>query len=203
MFSGIIEAVEKIQAVEAHAGLLRIVVSKPSKFNDLFVGCSIAADGVCLTLERFDESSMQFGIAAETLHITGWNVQGLSAKLLNLERSLCLGARIHGHLVTGHVDALGRVVSRNLEGESLILTIEFPKSLLPMIWKKGSVAVNGVSLTLNSVVDQQLSVCLIPETLKQTNLADLQVGNNVNLEADMWARGLVHYMRTEGRKDWN
>src|SRR5690606_34790436 len=103
-----------------------------------------------------------------------WTEETLKTSRMNLERSLRLGDRIHGHLVAGHVDGVGEVVSREQEGESLWYWIEFPADISAMLWKKGSVSLKGVSLTINEVKDGKLSLCLIPETLRRTNLADLK-----------------------------
>lgn len=199
MFSGIVEAVAPVLNMKSLSKAIQISIRKPSDFNDLKIGDSIAVDGVCLTVEKFDSEQMTFTIAAETLQVTGWTESTLKATKLNLERSLRLGDRIHGHLVAGHVDGVGQVLSREQEGESLWYWIQFPKDLAPMFWKKGSVSLKGVSLTINEVKDLSLSVCLIPETLRQTNLAELTVGEKVNLEVDTLARAMIHYMRTEGK----
>lgn len=195
MFSGIVETTTELMDYKQNDINVVIKVKKPHDFNDLKIGDSIATNGICLTVEAFDEESIQFCLAAETLHITKWNEQALKAKPLNLERSLRLNDRIHGHLVTGHVDAVGRIAERTFEGESLILTVEFPKDLSPYIWAKGSVAINGVSLTINQVTNCRMSFCLIPETLNRTNLSALKVDDAINLEVDNMARGLVRNLQ--------
>ncbi len=203
MFSGIVEAVGRVQSVQPLPKAFQIKIEKPTDFDDLKIGDSIAVDGVCLTVEAFNNESMTFTLADETLKITGWNEASLNDRHFNLERSLRMGDRIHGHLVAGHVDAVGEVVSRVEEGASLWYWIAFPKSLSSMLWKKGSVSLKGVSLTINDIKDQQLSLCLIPETLRRTNLASLKVGDQVNLEVDSLARAMVNYMNVEGKKLWN
>lgn len=199
MFSGIVEAVAPVVSIKSLKKAYQICIKKPSDFDDLKVGDSVAVDGVCLTVENFDSEQMTFTIAAETLQVTGWTEANLSNARLNLERSLRMGDRIHGHLVAGHVDGVGEILSRERDGESLWYWIQFPKELAPMFWKKGSVSLKGVSLTINEVKGLSLSVCLIPETLRQTNLSDLLVGEKVNLEVDTLARAMIHYMKTEGK----
>lgn len=192
MFSGIIEAQSKVVNSSSQPGLLRISVERPKDFSDVKTGDSVAVNGVCLTVEKLDLSKIEFALAAETLRVTGWTEASLKSSTLNLERSLKIGDRVHGHFVSGHVDAIGKVENRKETGASLELEISFPEILKPYIWKKGSWAVNGVSLTINTVEKNYASVCLIPETLERTNLAKLQTGDLVTLEIDPFARGVVH-----------
>src|SRR4051812_1007571 len=107
MFSGIVEAQSRILKAEQDQNLVRITVEKPTDFNDLNAGDSIATSGVCLTVERFDEKTIQFALGAETLQVTGWTAEKLKGLQVNLERSLRFGDRVHGHVVSGHVDAVG------------------------------------------------------------------------------------------------
>jgi riboflavin synthase len=203
MFSGIVEAVGQVQSVRALSKAFQIDIEKPSDFNDLSIGDSVAVNGVCLTVEAFDPTKVTFTLADETLKVTGWTPENLLHRRFNLERSLRLGDRIHGHLVAGHVDAVGKVEERAEEGASLWYWISFPENMAPLLWKKGSVSLQGVSLTINEIKGSQLSLCLIPETLRRTNLGDLKIGDQVNLEADSMARAMVHFAKTEGKKLWN
>jgi riboflavin synthase len=197
MFSGIIEAQGRVlQALEQN-GLVRIHVERPSSFDDIKLGDSIATNGVCLTVEKFEPHFMQFALGAETLQITGWSAATLQNSEVNLERSMRLGERIHGHLVSGHVDAMGEVKQIHQDGGSLFLDVKVPAVLRPYLWKKGSWAMNGVSLTVNSFVDDSVQVCLIPETLKRTNLGLLQLGDKVTVEIDTIARGLIHSLQIQ------
>ncbi len=197
MFSGIVETYESVTEVQPGPGVLTIRINKPSEYNDLKTGDSIAVDGICLTLEAFDEKHMAFTLAPETLRVTGWSAESVKNRVVNLERSLRLNDRIHGHLVTGHVDAVTTVLRADWEGESLNLTIAIPQILRPLIWPKGSVAINGVSLTINQVTADSFTAGLIPETLRRTNLKSLKAGDHLNLEADNMARGLLHFSRTQ------
>lgn len=195
MFSGIVEiSVPVISAqLMPKEDVLRISVERPEHFNDLELGHSICTNGVCLTVEKFDQNHIQFALGKETLEITGWTLDQLKGKHLNLERSLRYGDRIHGHFVTGHVDASGRVLDIQGSGDYLAVTIEFPKSLKPMFWKKGSVTINGVGLTVNDVQENSLKVGLIPETLRLTNLKSLKINDPVNIEVDYMARAFNNY----------
>lgn len=191
MFSGIVEAVSEIQSSQELVNAYRIQVNKPTHFNDLHLGDSIAVDGVCLTVEAFDEKQMTFALAAETIRVLNWNPTSWIGKQVNLERSLRFGDRIHGHLVTGHVDSLAEVTRAELQGESFFLDVKVASSVLPYVWKKGSITINGVSLTVNELKGSVVEVCLIPETLKRTNLGALKVGQVVNIEPDYMARAVV------------
>jgi len=193
MFSGIVEAVGTVTKAQAGAGVLRLWIERPSDFTDLKIGDSIATNGVCLTLESQDSQNLVFALAAETLAVLGEAPEQASAwigRRLNLERSLRFGDRIHGHLVTGHVDSLGIIQARKQDGESLFLTIQVQDSVLPLVWKKGSVTVNGTSLTVNAVNGSCVELCLIPETQKRTNLGAVQVGDRVTIEPDYMARAI-------------
>lgn len=196
MFSGIVEAQSQVVSASSQPGLLRISVRKPEQFVDIKTGDSIAVNGICLTVEKFDESKIEFALAAETLRVTGWDESKLKSSNVNLERSLRMGDRVHGHFVSGHVDAMGKVQARRELGASLELDISFPENLKSFIWKKGSWAINGVSLTVNEVNGNSASVCLIPETLERTNLSSLKVGDAVTVEVDPMARGLIHVLNT-------
>lgn len=190
MFSGIVESVMPIVSSEELQNAFRVKIEKPKEFNDLHIGDSIACDGVCLTVEAFSDETMTFALAAETIKVLQLNPRSWLGKRINLERSLRLGDRIHGHLVTGHVDSLGVVTEARREGESFFLTVEVADSILPYVWKKGSITLNGVSLTVNELEKSLVSVCLIPETVKRTNLGDLKKGDRVNVEPDYMARAL-------------
>ncbi len=199
MFSGIVEALSPIKAARAQGNLVFIDVARPKDFSDIKPGDSIATNGVCLTVEKFDDTTLSFALGAETLAVTGWSEQTLPKSQVNLERSLRMGDRIHGHMVSGHVDGVGRVVSIRDDGGSILLDVAVPQDLIRYVWKKGSWAVNGVSLTINTVENGVVGHCLIPETIKRTNLGSLKVGDHVNLEIDMMARGMIHFFESQGR----
>jgi len=197
LFSGIVETTSLAQSVFAADKGIQIVLDRPSIFDDIALGDSIATNGVCLTITSFDESSMAFFIGAETLSVTGWTVESLMTFDFNLERSLKLSDRIHGSLVSGHVDAVAKVLKSELFGENLLLDVSYPVELSSFVWKKGSVVINGVSLTINELSKESLSVCLVPETLMRTNLSKLCVGDCVNLEADYIAKAITRREETK------
>lgn len=197
MFSGIIEAIGQVEHVKKGSDSLVIQVQKPSFFNDLSIGDSIAVNGVCLTVESFSESRMEFTLAAETLHVTRWRPETLQQSFVNLERSMKLDQRVHGHFVLGHVDGLAKIRRVNPVGDSIVLEVELPSSYTPYIWPKGSVTLNGVSLTINKTKGGILEVCLIPETLRRTNLVGLKEHDFITFEVDSMARAFVHLWEME------
>lgn len=197
MFSGIVEAVGEIKTSQELANAYRVQIFKPAEFADLKLGDSVAVDGVCLTVEAFDPETITFALAAETLRVLKWNPQNWLGKKVNMERSLRFGDRIHGHLVTGHVDSLGEVVRAEAQGESFFLDVRITAAVLPYVWNKGSITLNGVSLTVNQVAKDVVSVCLIPETLKRTNLGLLKTGAVVNVEPDYMARAVLRSVQLQ------
>lgn len=196
MFSGIIEAVEPITSHRALDQAHLIVIRRPSTFDDLSVGDSIAVNGVCLTIESFDLETMTFTLGFETLTVLGDSFKSWFLRPVNLERSLAFGARVHGHFVTGHVEAMLEVVKSEALGENWLLSALLPKDLKKFCWKKGSLAFNGVSLTINSVHNNVVEVCLIPETQKRTNLALIRVGEKLCFEPDSFAKAIANALES-------
>lgn len=194
MFSGLVASLGKIvDYTPIEAGVRMRVAAPDLDFAELAIGDSIAHNGVCLTVTKIDAlvPCYEVVIGAETLALTCGFAVG---ETVNLEPSLALGDRIGGHLVYGHVDAVGRVRQRKTLGEQCTLTIDAPPDLLPLIAVKGSISVHGVSLTVNRVDTAGFSVHLIPHTLQATNLSLLKRGQCVNLEADMLARYVARWL---------
>lgn len=195
MFTGLVEATVKVLKVSPqNSGTVKITVEKPSIFNDLKRGHSVAHNGVCLTITDEapqDMKSLTYDLGLETLKMTTF-ADVKEGDLLNLERPLMMGERLHGHLVTGHVDEVCEVkeVKSIEDGCSTISICELTKA--EFVWAKGSIVINGVSLTINDVFTNGLSVCLIPETLVKTNLSRLRTGDKVNIEYDFYAKGVIH-----------
>jgi riboflavin synthase len=193
MFSGIVEGQTNVLNVEEKDQTLKLVVQRPFIFADISEGDSVAVNGVCLTVETVTPEEIQFTVGPETLRITTLGLSKIStSESVNVERSLRLGDRIHGHIVMGHADGTGRIEDAKRVGDSCIVRISLPKFLMPYVWSKGSLAVNGVSLTINQVKDESVELCLVPETLRRTNLSKLKTGDLVNVEVDCMARALVH-----------
>jgi riboflavin synthase len=199
MFSGIVEGVEPILRSTQKQDTVQIFIKRPAFFNDLKKGDSIAVNGICLTVEDFNNSEIQFTLGAETMKVTGWTAESLLKLPMNLERSLCLGDRIHGHLVSGHVDTLAKTLFVE-KGESWIVAFEIQDFARKFVWPKGSITLNGVSLTVNKIEGSRVEVCLIPETLLRTNLQRLKVGAVINVEYDLWAKAFVNYQEQRNQE---
>lgn len=191
MFTGIVESTQKIISIQDKDQSIVVHVTKPEFYNDLRIGDSIAVNGVCLTVEDFS-NDLVFTLGFETLKVMGWNKSNLQDRVVNLERSLRFGDRIHGHLVSGHADGTTQLIKRFVAGGCLILDFKTPVGFEPYFWKKGSITLNGVSLTLNEIFDDSFSVCLIPETLKKTNLENQSLGDRVSFECDYFMKGFLN-----------
>ena len=187
MFSGIVAAVGRIEHIEPLADGIRITVDTNGlDLADVIVGDSIAHSGVCLTVVDMNGARLKYDVSRETLNCTiGLDAVGNE---VNLEKALRLADRLGGHLVTGHVDGVGEVVKFAPIGESHELVIRAPGAIAGYIAKKGSITVNGVSLTVNRVESRDFWINLIPHTVAMTNLKHLQAGSKVNLEIDLIAR---------------
>jgi riboflavin synthase len=187
MFTGIIEGTGRVDALQARQDGARLSVTTELDVGALPLGASIAVDGVCLTV--VDRSAGRFAadLGPETLARTTLGALNAGARV-HLERPLRLGDPLGGHLVSGHVDGVGRVVARREVGESLELQIAAPPAVAGTLIEKGSVTVAGASLTINAVEGERFSVTLIPHTLAVTILGQLAVGASVNLEGDLIAK---------------
>jgi riboflavin synthase len=189
MFTGIIDHCGKILEIERKARSCHIWIE--SQFSDLVLGESIAIDGICLTVTAIKNQMFSCDISTETLNITTAN-QFKQFQLVNLERAMQLSSRLGGHLVSGHIDQVIKVISISRLEEFVEMKFSDVDILnMPLLTKKGSVTINGVSLTVNEITDNGLSVMLIPHTLKSTNLSQLYENDNVNVEFDMVARIIV------------
>jgi riboflavin synthase len=186
VFSGIVAAMGRINKVETRPGGVRITVSAARLgLDDVSVGDSIAVNGVCLTVIAKTPTTFEADVSGQTLSCTvGLDAAGEA----NLEKALRLADRLGGHLVTGHIDGVGEVVKFIPVGESMLLVVKAPAELARYIARKGSVALQGVSLTVNEVSGPQFEVNLIPHTVSVTTLRHLKPGAKVNLEVDLVAR---------------
>ncbi|MBI3148887.1 MAG: riboflavin synthase [Betaproteobacteria bacterium] len=188
MFTGIVEALGRIEAVEPLHDGVRITVNVGDwPIEDLAIGDSVAHNGACLTVVAKAGRTLSYELSAETLRCTtGLDRLGP----VNLEQALRFGDRLGGHLVSGHVDGVGRVLEFRQVAESWLLRLEAPQELAKFIARKGSITVNGVSLTVNQVEGPRFAVNLIPHTCAVTTLGQLRAGDAVNLEVDLLARYL-------------
>lgn len=185
MFSGIVEDIGTLQALEKKdkGVFLRVEVRKID-VGELVLGESVAVNGVCLTVVSVDEGSFSVDASHETLRRTNFSDLRAGSEV-NLERSLRVGDRMGGHIVTGHVDGVGTVGSITPVGESRVFSFSFPAALAKYVVEKGSVAVDGVSLTVNSVKGTEFSVNIIPYTLRETTFSEFRRGRKVNIECDI------------------
>jgi len=198
MFTGIIEGVGRLAAAQPLGGDTRFTFEVGTlPFDAVQLGESIAVNGVCLTVIAFDATSFQVDASTETLSLT--TLGGLTVgAALNLERAMRPTDRLGGHLVSGHVDGLGRVLSVQDDARAQRWRFAAPAALLKYIAKKGSICVDGVSLTVNAVDEEGFEVALIPHTVAQTRFAQTAVGDAVNLEIDLVARYVERLLGERG-----
>ena len=184
MFAGIVEEMGAVKAMEKTLAGTRLTMLASTVMDDLPIGASISVNGACLTVVKRDDKEFTVDVSPETLGVT--NLGALSAgSPVNLERAMKLNERIGGHLVAGHVDGVGAIRERRQDGNGILLAIEAPAEVLRYCVPKGSVTVDGVSLTINEVTSRFFSVMIIPHTAQVTTLGIKQVGDTVNLEADL------------------
>jgi riboflavin synthase len=187
MFTGIIQAIGKIEKIDSLEQGVRLSIDAGAlEMDDVALGDSIAANGVCLTVIAKTANGYQVDVSRETLNCTAG--LGAAGAEINLEKAMRLSDRLGGHLVSGHVDGVGSVVAFDPVGECFLLRIRAPHDIAKYIAYKGSITVNGVSLTINSVEGSEFTINLIPHTLEMTTLKHLKAGSPVNLEVDLLAR---------------
>jgi len=197
MFTGIVETTGEIAAVTPVEQGARVVVRAPAfDLSEVKVGDSISVDGVCLTAVAIHGDSFSVDVSQETLDRTAGFRPGAQ---VNLEKALRLSDRLGGHLVSGHVDGVGEVTRFDRLGESWLLEVRAPQALARYLARKGSITINGVSLTVNQVTGERFEVNLIPHTLAVTNLQALRPGARVNLEIDLIARYLERLLQAAGK----
>jgi|UniRef100_A0A7C3WRT7 riboflavin synthase len=184
MFTGLVEGTGEIAAITRMAEGLRLAIASPFPASALVLGESVSVSGACLTVVATGAGVFEVEVSPETLAKTTLGLKKARDKV-NLERALRVGDRLGGHLVTGHVDGIGVVRERRDGANFFTLGFDFPPPLAPYLIEKGSIAVDGVSLTVNTVQGSHFSVYIIPHTARKTTLAGLKVGDKVNLETDL------------------
>jgi riboflavin synthase len=188
MFTGIVAAVGRVRAVEQAVEGIRLVIDAGGlSLGDVAIGDSIAVDGVCLTVTQLASDTFAVDVSPETLACTAGFTPGAR---VNLEKALRLSDRLGGHLVSGHIDGTGTVVRFDPVGDNRLLAVRIASELARYVARKGSVTLNGVSLTVNEIEAETFTVNLIPHTLAATNLHALAPGMRINLEVDLVARYL-------------
>lgn len=202
MFTGIIKAMGRIDSMTPVGGDVRLTVTSDGlPWGDYAVGDSIAVNGVCLTAVTLHENGFDTDVSTETLDVTALKSLDPGATV-NLEPALAAGERLGGHIVSGHVDCVGRVVRREGDARSIRFDVEIPAGYARYVARKGSICIDGVSLTVNEVQANRFSVNIIPHTAEVTIIGTYRVGTIVNIEVDLVARYLERLlMKDEGGLD--
>ncbi len=184
MFTGIVEETGNVLVFEEGSEAYRLTVQIDKIQDGMALGDSVAVNGCCLTVIAFDSESVSFELLGETVRLTSFNELATGAGV-NLERSLCFNGKIGGHFVSGHIDTMGKVEVLEMRGKDYYLRAVPPPEYMRYLIYKGSIAIDGISLTVAEVDDTGFSVWLIPHTMQVTNLNQRQVGQHVNLEFDL------------------
>lgn len=195
MFTGIIEDVGKVKNIEKRGAFGRITVETALSFEGVKTGDSIAVNGVCLTATSISGKTFSADVSGETLDVTTLG-QLRPGDSVNLELALTLSKPLGGHLVTGHVDGVGHIRKKTASGENLVIEIAAPAGVMPQIVKKGSITVDGISLTVADLLPDGFMVAIIPHTLEKTNLLAKGEGAKVNLETDLIGKYVERYFST-------
>lgn len=190
MFTGIIEATGKIAGIQSRQGDSLLQISATDlDMSDVSLGDSIAVNGVCLTVIKFTDSEFTADVSAETLTRSCFKNSKVGDRV-NLEKALLANSRLGGHLVSGHVDGIGEIINRYQDARSWRFQIKAPDEIAHYIAEKGSITIDGISLTVNSVSGSEFGVNIVPHTITATSMGSFKVGTRVNLEVDLIARYL-------------
>lgn len=199
MFTGLIEEIGTVAAIDARSQGSRLKIRASRVLEGLGEGDSVAVDGVCLTALEVRKDGFSADVSPETIARTNLSFFSIGTPV-NLERSLSLGQRLGGHFVQGHVDGISRVTRTVREGEFVRMTFTVPRALRPLLVPKGSVALNGVSLTVASLEEDSFDVQLVPHTLERTNLADQKRAEALNMEADILGKYVARLLEERLRR---
>jgi riboflavin synthase len=197
MFTGLVETTGTVVELQRGDKSVRIGIEPQRTPFELRLGDSVSVDGVCLTVEQVQGGRIVFCAVHETLNRSTLATLRTGQRV-NLERSLQVNGRVDGHFVLGHVDAVGRIVRDSRVGESLVRTIGVPPALIPLLAQKGSVAIDGISLTIAASGIESFDVSLIPYSIQHTTMAHKAVGAAVNIECDVLARYITHFLKSSG-----
>lgn len=187
MFTGLVAELGSVEKLAQQGSSFHLTVAAAKVMQNLKIGDSVAVNGVCLTVVRLGDASFTADVMPETVRLTNIGLLHTGDRV-NLERTLRLCDGLDGHIVSGHVEGLGTIASRRPDGIAMVVTITTPPELLKYIIKKGSIAIDGISLTVTEVTETSFSVSLIPHTAKETTLGFKDVGDRVNLETDIIAK---------------
>ena len=190
MFTGIIQAIGNISKIDSNGPDSRVVFKAGKmKLDDVKIGDSISVNGVCLSITEKIKDSFSSDLSSETLSLTTFIEMRANSKV-NLEKAMNFSSRVNGHLIAGHVDGVGVIKEMKNDGRSILILIEFPEELEKYISKKGSIAVDGVSLTINGTKENTFSINIIPHTLSGSIISEYNIGTKVNIEVDLIERYL-------------
>ncbi|PTM58627.1 riboflavin synthase [Desmospora activa] len=184
MFTGLIEEVGRVRSIDGNSRAMQLIISAQQVLTDTTIGDSIAVNGVCLTVTRLGKEEFEADVMPETMDKTSLR-RLRPGSPVNLERALAAGERFGGHFVQGHVDGVGRIRTRTPVENAVLFEVEVPETLTQWMVDKGSVVVNGISLTLVTVTPRSFTVSIIPHTLTHTQLQNARPGDEVNIECDM------------------
>jgi riboflavin synthase len=199
MFTGIIEDTGKVSRIEYRGQEKRLTLELPPHLTEVQPGDSININGVCLTVVRKGGKAVEFDLSSETLQKTALR-ELKEGDQVNLERALRLADRLGGHIVTGHVDGIGEIVERREEGDFLQMRIRIPESVSKYVVQKGSIAIDGISLTVNEYQEGEILMSLIPYTNEKTTLRQKKVGDRVNLEGDILGKYVEKFLDRGDKK---
>ncbi|APF27583.1 riboflavin synthase [Clostridium botulinum] len=200
MFTGIVEEVGKISKIEEGKDFLHITIEGSKVLNPLNLGDSVAVNGVCLTVTNFNNSSFTADVMAETLKKS--SLKTLSkGSLVNLERAVTLNKPLGGHIVSGHIDGTGEIINIKKEGIATLLEVKTKETLLKYMVPKGSVALDGVSLTLVDIKEKSFAVSLIPHTKEETILMNKNIGDIINIECDVLGKYIYKFMHLKKEEE--
>ncbi|SDP32508.1 riboflavin synthase [Halobacillus sp. SY10] len=200
MFTGIVEEIGTLKSVKNKTEALEVNLSAKEILTDVKLGDSISVNGVCLTVTNFTGETVSFDVMPETYRAT--NIHELQqGDPVNLERAMAAGGRFGGHLVSGHIDGTGKIVSKKPESNAVYYEIELPEELIQYFVYKGSIAVDGTSLTVFGVDDSRVTISLIPHTMEHTVLGAKGPGDSVNIECDMIGKYVAHFLSGQNKEE--
>lgn len=200
MFTGIVEEVGEVCAINKGGKSCSLKIKAKKILEDMEIGHSICTNGVCLTVTSFHKGQFTLDVTPETMERT--NLKELSiGDLVNLERALSLNSRLGGHIVLGHVDGIGIIESMRKEENGIFIKVKAPSNILKYVVEKGSITIDGISLTVVSLDNKSFTVCIIPHTKEETTLIHKKTGDNINLESDIMAKYIEKILLKESKKE--